>query len=413
MPEAKLQDLKNKFKIFDLVKNHFSLTDESLKLFKYRLFYEPLIAKEFKEIIGEVKDFRKRIPLDKKFMEQFDKGWKMFQNCFPIFIKKYKIDYSHYKKNKITINGQEVKIKKVIENFYIKNIPFAKEDLSFGYIHKVINEEIITNKVRNLLEKIGTMKMPNKNLEIVFSLNFADWFLCSAGEKWTSCISLDSSYERAFWSGLPGLTGDKNRAIVYVTDGVKKNYNGIIVDRIISRSWVTIIRSKTKDTENKTFLTMVREYPNYLGLANITEKAFNIKFYGSDEDCHPISYVGRYYIELFWHKITNGEFLNSIYFDNVSIKMAHRNVAEYHKSGTYGRYVRGSGSSSFLRKEGEKSHYTDQGFDYSGGLKRLINGKVWKTDTKRNRLKKIADFYERGESYYNEDDGYGDEEEDF
>jgi hypothetical protein len=412
MPETEFQDLKNKFKIFYLVKNHFSLTDESLKLFKYRLFYEPLIAKEFKEIIGEKKDFRKRIPLDEKLVEQFDNGWKIFQENFSYFIEKNKINYNHYKKNKITINGQEVKIKKVIEDFYIKNISYATKDLGFGY-YETINEETITKKIRILLEKIGTMKIPNKKLEIVFSLNFADWFLCSAGEKWTSCISLDSSYERAFWSGLPGLVGDKNRAMVYITDGVKKNYNGIIVDRIISRSWVTIIRSKSKDTINKTFLTMVREYPNYLGITNMTEKAFNIKFYGNDEDCHPESYIGRYYIELFWHKITNGEFLNSIYFDNLSIKMANKNVAEHHKFGTYGRYVRGSGSSSYSRKEDKKPNYTDEGFNYSGGLKRLINGKVWKTETKGNRLKKIADFYERNDSYYDEDDGYGDEEENY
>jgi hypothetical protein len=48
------QELKNKFLIFDLVKNHFSLTENSLELFKFRLFNEPLIAEEYKAIIGKL-----------------------------------------------------------------------------------------------------------------------------------------------------------------------------------------------------------------------------------------------------------------------------------------------------------------------------------------------------------------------
>ena len=61
------QEIKNKFKVYELVKNHFGLSERSLKLFKFRLFYEPHIAPEYAELLNRYATkedpLRARIPI--------------------------------------------------------------------------------------------------------------------------------------------------------------------------------------------------------------------------------------------------------------------------------------------------------------------------------------------------------------
>ena len=249
MVEINNQDLKNKFKIYKIVKNHFSLTDYSLKLFKYRLFLEPHIAPEYSKIIKDSKDLRKKILISDNlsFLSKIDKGWETFINNFRSFCKKYPLSYEDFKKNKVTINSQQIKLQKAILNFYINN---RNEDEILFSFERNFNEY----EIKNIFEIIGSKKIGNKNkLYLVLSLNFADWFLCSTKESWTSCLNLDSDYENAYWTGLPGLIGDKNRALVYLTDGTKKEYEGIIVDKIISRSWILTVREKKQESPVKNF----------------------------------------------------------------------------------------------------------------------------------------------------------------
>lgn len=456
-----IQELKNKFKIFELVKNHFSLTDKSLNLFKYRLFYAPIIAKEYLEIIKDSKDLRKRIKIPEKFAEDLDKGWKLFQDYFRDFCYYFKISFKDYRKNKIKIDSQEIKIKKALEKFYIENykyafmLPSLENDDSFLYIFKeclislkrntviicnncgkhckinynlydkiniehrvkVITEEakeLIKKRIIKILEKIGTVKIPNRGLELVFSLNFADWFLCSAGEKWNSCISLDSSYEASYWTGLPGLICDKNRAMIYITDGEKKNYNGIIVDKIISRSWILLIRSKEPKSINKTFISYIREYPSDFNLKKLSEEIFKISFFkGEYEENCPKSFIGRYYFELLWHKVKeNLEFFQSIYFDTTTVKIARRNKAKYFKKGTFGLYEGPSGATAGFERKSENSvKKSDIGFYYDGGLNRLIHNKVTNKNT-RKIMNKISEFFENGNSFtFDSNDGFEEVEE--
>ena len=90
-------------------------------------------------------------------------------------------------------------------------------------------------------QSISEKRFPiGKELQIVLSLNFADWFLCSTAESWTSCLDLKSSHQSAFWASLPGLIIDKNRALVYITDGTKKEFCGITTDKFITRSWILL-----------------------------------------------------------------------------------------------------------------------------------------------------------------------------
>jgi hypothetical protein len=412
----KYQELKNKFIIYKLVKNHFSLTKESLNLFKFRLFYEPIVANEYREIIGNEKDLRKRIKLPFSLYEDMDEGWLLFCETFRTFCYKNSVKFEDYRRNKICINKQDVKLKKVIEKFYLENPNYISDlnylgETPFGLIKTSKIKEEIKQRILKALELIGTKKIPDRGLELVFSLNFADWFLCSSAEKWNSCISLNSSYENAYWSGLPGIICDKNRAMVYITDGKKKNYNGIIVDHIISRSWVMLIRSRDHDTKNKTFLTIVREYPMNIGLKKIVEKTFNMKFFKPHAD-FPQSFVGRYYFELLWHytKEENKEYMNSIYFDTTNLHIAKNNIAKFFKKGSYGFYKGpGGGASEFSRiRNSVKS--SDLGLYYDGGLDRLIHGTVKDNKLRNKVLKEIANFFGETDFQFDENDGYEEEE---
>jgi len=413
----KTQELKNKFKIFELVKKHFSLTDESLKLFKYRLFYERLIPKEF-EYMKKYTDLRKRVKVEESKYENFDQGWNIFKRHFPSFVSIYKIKYNDFRRNKIKIEKQDMKFKKALEFYYLNHKKEAINDyIIYEDATSKERNQIIKNSILVTLEQVGTRKIPNCGLELVFSLNFADWFLCSSGEKWTSCISLDSNYENALWTGLPALIGDKNRGLVYLTDGSKKNYNGIEVDKIYSRTWVTLERILEGQYKNKTFLRFVRDYPIDIGLEKISVKTFDIPIATCKVKTQKITgdYRGRYYIELFWHKVNKGELLNSIYFDNFSIEIAKKNKAKLFKPGTFGYYSNGNGFSCFIKKN-NTIKITENKFSYEGGLNRLIHKKVWETDEKKHILKEISFFYEGKENhnyYFNETDGFEDVEEDY
>jgi RNAse (barnase) inhibitor barstar len=461
------QELKNKFKIFELVKNHFSLNKESLDLFKYRLFYERLIPKEFEDM-KQYPDLRRRVRISEDKYEELDQGWDIFTNNFQSFVDTYEVKYSNFRKNKIKVNNQEMKFKKALEFYYLNNLQNAIKEFIGNKIHGNFfikksqkgncltiakwyastyctdckqncriepteynahlknGEKIdyITTEIKNLiktsilkiLEQVGAKRIPNCGLEVVLSLNFADWFLCSTGEKWTSCISLDSTYDYAYWTGLPALIGDKNRGLVYLTDGSKKNYNGIVVDKIYSRTWIMLTRMTNGEHKNETFLQFIRDYPIDIGLKKISLKSFNSPLAKCKVMSAKISgeYRSRYYVEMFWHKVGKKEILNPIYCDNFQLSIAHKNKAKLFRAGTFGYYTDGQGSNCFIRKNNKVS-LSDNKFFYEGGLNRLVNKKIWDTDKKKHLLKEVSSFYEGKENnsyYFDEKDGFKDGEED-
>ena len=146
--------------------------------------------------------------------------------------------------------------KKNVEGILINLI--VDKDKMFNYINKDILRTIITK----IYEKIGENKAPTRKLNLVISLNFADWFLCSTGEEWTSCLNLDSPYDCCYWKGLPGLIEDKNRCMVFLTDGTRKNFHGIETYHIVARTWALLVRTN-KNPEIK--LNIIRGYPNSFG----------------------------------------------------------------------------------------------------------------------------------------------------
>jgi len=113
------QNLRNKFLIYKYVKNYFSFHEDSLKLFKYRLFQKPFVSKEYKKIIKDAEGLRVRVDLKSETLELQDSGWNLFKSSFVDFYLSIqdKLSYKDFRKNKV--NG--VKIKKALVKFYANN----------------------------------------------------------------------------------------------------------------------------------------------------------------------------------------------------------------------------------------------------------------------------------------------------
>ena len=425
---SKIQETKNKLVFNKLIKDHWGYTDSGYNLFRERLLFSRPIAKEYKKIIGNSPDLRKRFSIDNEddFLNTFkenDRGFAIFKRIFNSFRSEYDITYSNFNKNKFIKDKNEVKLFKGIRLYYFdlinKFYDSEKEKFlflnleansSFFIINDLIsrftgcvlgenNPNSVFSKLNDFLslkvgrvvyfktnfnvsdstiidgviylpifmeEKyggtvkgnyeiktlkeiqefidflltqasniIGKYKSPsNRKMELVISLNPIDWLLCSTSEKWSSCLSLDSNY--LFWVGLPGLIGDKNRALAYITNGEKKTFsftNGkgkkleMKVDKFISRSWLLLARRKKK---HDVFLDIVREYPNSIGLSELVKKNVSIPILEEFiEDGG--KFVGRYYIETIPFKLqgSSKEAFFSPYFDSCSLHVAKKNKAKY------------------------------------------------------------------------------------
>jgi hypothetical protein len=363
------QDLKNKFRIYNLVKNHFGLTEDSLKLFRFRLFQEPHVAPEYAKLLNGAPDLRLRRNISEEtiLLETIDAGWKTFRDCFHEFLDYNKMTYEDFRNNKVTIDKQEMKLQKAVTNFYKT---YGNRD-KWRHAH---DEYCIPRH----FEEIGARKLSNKdNLELVLSLNFADWFLCSTGEKWCSCLNLESDYENAYWSGLPGIIGDKNRSLLYITDGKKKNYQGIEVDRVINRTWVLTVRPKVHKSEkakrsNSVFMD-VGEYPNYLHLAKIAKQVWGMEWRDDDYiNRYGHEFISRYYMEYLFHIGQNRKYgiTSYIYQDNTNNCLAKKKKGKYSHMG----YLRNGGGGAY-RWDLNKNSIDRDAVYYTGGLKRLIEMK--------------------------------------
>ena len=392
------KNLKNKFIIYKMIRDYFCLDERSLKLFKYRLFQEPLINKEFKTILGNSPDLRMRIDVKGDMLEKFDDGWDYFKNNFLGFVAKNKLTYSDFRENKY----KGMKIGKQIIALYKENAFFVRRDLSiyieqyladdnstkeytyhrssskgiwiesdFIKYDKLLKEannkyfEAIETKVKNHLERSGVLAFSKKNkLQLVFSLNFADWILCSSGESWSSCMSLESDFEDCYWTGLPGLIGEKNRCFVYLTDGKTKNYNGIIVDRIISRSWIFTVRNE----KNKTGFFFVGAYPIEASLEKLASQYFNMNFLNKEKG----KLKSRYYNELLYHKMQGRTILASVFNDYGTLKIAKKNKASLFPPGRFGYYnFPGGGGKIIYEIVNNKVIKSDSYFYYVSGFSAL------------------------------------------
>ena len=225
------------------------------------MLFEPDIDDVYMNLLEKYNaiDYRIEFPLNKELRKKIDEGWKLFKEYFYEFINAYNIKYEDFDNGYIVENKNRRKIYRVIREFYLEDENLAqsllisldgftmsilKRSREEGRIPEELYQEefstLYNNALKEMFEKIGIVKLPKRNLKVVLSLNFIDWFLCASGEKWSSCLNLNSTHEGAFWYGLPGTIVDKNRAMLYITDGSQKEFHGITAEKIISRSWIVL-----------------------------------------------------------------------------------------------------------------------------------------------------------------------------
>lgn len=281
----------------NLVGRHFSLSEKSFERFE-ELVDSPKSVDFINNMFKDSVDNRIRFELPASELEETDKGWDLFKHIFADFFEyavgKFDFKYIDFRDNKILVGNNTIKLKKVLEKYYLteaekieiinsnfrihdalreyyntascsfdtpkqKNV--AIKDIKDKNIKKLITEDVKKYIIKKF-EEIGVKKLPVKSkLEVVFSRNFVDYMLCSTGESWTSCLSMESHYSCCFWSGVPGLVVDPNRILIYVTDGTRKKWEGMEVDKFIQRTWAVFDDNdmfnilhwyETKKIKNKT-----------------------------------------------------------------------------------------------------------------------------------------------------------------
>lgn len=288
-------DIKNRDIILSFFEKNVVLEKQSFDFVNKQL-HEPFIDEEYAHNIGS--DFRARWEIDftnltdkeKKYIEKYDRAYYLFFNYFNSFFSE--ISYSEFQENLKTVNKNKIKIKKYIEGIYRQNHKRFIKDRSRNFaIHSAqITDNEIEAYILKSFEDIGRYKIPNKKLYLVLSINYADWLLCSTAESWSSCLSLEGQY----YHGLFTLPGDLSRALLYVTDGSFKEYLGIKVEKIISRSWVLLGEKNQK--------AIVKFYPNeFLGL-DLIKKITNDNSYIMASNLSSHIKSKNNYVPLFFEK---------------------------------------------------------------------------------------------------------------
>lgn len=296
------QDVINNELLKKFIGDHFSLDRESLERFCKDIDGEN-IPEEFKSFLGS--DFRYKFEITEEIKEFIDVGWSMFKSAFPEFVKELNVNYSNYSSNKIMVEKNQLKVFKHLKHFYNSNPNYL-----FDFLNRAARTYYtrdLSELIKLITEKIGEVKLPNRPLFAVISRNFADYFLCSTGEKsWSACTSLKTGYENCSWAGLPGLLADKNRVMFYITDGVKKEEYGIKVDRLILRSFLVLT--------NKDTLKFIRFYPQSFFAEKITIGDFlpinadalpaSFGYFNKEESCVFENWESKYSFKPYFN--TNG-----------------------------------------------------------------------------------------------------------
>jgi len=362
-------DFKNLKIIEDLVSRHFSLHSDSIATFKQKL-YEPETDPFIQRIFGDTKDFRIRFPVTDKLLERFDQGWKIFLSYFRYFAQASEIDYCSFRANKVTFKRQAMKLKKAIFDFYMEDEALAASFLGIDRFNPEddADAEMLEERIIKLLDKVGVAKLPSSGMEIVVSLNFADWFISSTGENWTSCLNLESNFSGCFWSGLPGLVTDKNRVMVYITNGAKKNYKGIVTESVLSRSWAML------DTRDQ--LNVVRYFPAEKISTGDIRSITGLPFVTNRD------WISKNPVDLLWFIEDKSAF---IYQDfSKFVKKDGKWYIRGHEQGRYG----------YIDKKTDELVESIHIFGYKGGLGRLIETNASLSDMTRHSCAHCGEFFE-------------------
>lgn len=347
--------------IKDAVLNHFGLSEESKKRF-IDAFDNPFIDDVYKDFLDE--ELRFRFPLPKSVYKDFDRGWETFSSVLPKLVEEYEISYEDFYENRKKLKKGSLRIIKLIRSYLKSPSPREAQDflekmrqyepLKFDEYVRFCDEISCSwkdpgafNKAVDLfIDRINDLRFSKtKSIEVVLSLNKTDWFLSTTKESWRTCLSLESPSFASYWVSLAGSVVDKNLALLYITNGDKKEYFEDSADRVLSRSWILLDKNSQANA--------IKFYPNSLiSLENINE-FFPIKLKEIGDD-----FVSKHRIDPL--KFKNG-YTNYIYQDKT-------NPFDYNDEG-------------FLLRSGSKGLYTFLGkdlfegpiFDYTGGLSYLIS----------------------------------------
>lgn len=263
------QNAKNKEIYLNLCEKIWDFDEESLAYVNKRLSDEWEPVKEFKDFIDKsvtdgkatYEDQRLRFKMDTRdpkiqsFFEANDESYKLFRSYFGFALTKLRqlgvtVSYSEFISNKVVFHKNVTKIKKVLENIYASYDGIFQRDAGQPYSKESCASFIVKN-----FERIGSSKKSAKELEMVISFNPMDWLLSSTSEHFSSCFNLNNpSGGFQFCLGLPFLCGDNNRMMIYLTDGRRKEFEGINVEGVITRTWCILDESGS--------FNIVKWYPN-------------------------------------------------------------------------------------------------------------------------------------------------------
>ena len=357
----------NKKRVVEIVRKYFGYTNETKDLFE-KLYddRESSVNVEYKDFMleNDGADFKVRRKLDETALGKIDSGFILFKLNFPSFVRFYNITYQNFRDWKIEINKNLFKLQKALVNYYsnIDNKVFYASDVMLErdvdmFRSHEYSETDINAKLKRIQERISERKLPGNNLELVISFDFADWLLCSSSESWTSCLNLNSNYGACFWHGLPALMGDPNRCYIYLTDGTKKSFHGIEVDRVIARAWGIM------GEDDKIYLN--KSYPTKNFSAQDVEYIFPEFHFGSIEElAHKGSMLSKNPIVPFWMPDNLSDFI----YSDLSTPRRNGKIEFGNISG--GHWVFKKLSS------GDKDVISEHHFRYERGLSLLIEKDV-------------------------------------
>lgn len=317
-----------------IIKERFSLGDEGFSMFEKNLNNSVQEYSFLKE------DNRASFKIDKSLHPFLDDGYKLLCGL-KTFVRKYSISFDNYSENKVLVGSNSIKIFKVALEFYTKilsnffeYVGIPESEVSFDLVENISSEreneyveifKIISKYYKpsekkemkekfnsendktfesltffvltKVFEKIGCYKLNfSKDLFFVISTNFNDFFLCSNGEGWTSCLNPESP--SGFWSSLPFLTADKNRCLCFISDLSEKEYLGIKSLRMFKRGWGELDRNKIINTG---IFYPAKEYleDSFFEKMDLSHKIRSISS----------SFYSRYPIDLFFNKYSVFDFL--------------------------------------------------------------------------------------------------------
>ena len=330
------KEIERRKYLLEFISKYFDYSKEGLSMIKEQIF-NPKIDENYAKFFKD-DTMRGYCEFPDSVYESQDQGWKIFKEWFGDIVKDFNITYEDFAKNTFLYEKNRVKIFKFIGGLE-KNSKYLKRIISnFG-------DDNIQKHITLISEQIGKYKISDKaKKKIVVSCNPIDYLLVSTAETWGSCLNLNSDYGSCFWAGLPAMINDKNRAVIYETDGQRKSAFGLEADRFLSRSWSLL--------SEKDEFTAIRFFPS----GQYDERMLT-KIIGHTIVSPKQGFISKYEVEPIYNDLG---FSLGIYVDNCHVESDHK----YH----YGS----SGFQSTHKNMIVKRYAGFSLYSHSGGLKALV-----------------------------------------